>query len=92
MSCDNLKFQQAKLAELNQWITHMVYTEVKDKGQRCISTRWVCTEKETAGEKVYKARLVVSGFEDDLCGARKDSPTCCKGNLRVVIDVAVSHK
>ena len=35
----------------------MVYTEVKEEGQRCISTQWVCTE-ETAGEKVYIARLV----------------------------------
>ena len=52
----------------------------------------MCTERETDEGKVYKARLVVRGFEDDDFGTRKDSPTCGKGHLRTVMAVAASHQ
>jgi len=41
-----------------------VLKEVKDEGQKCISTRWVCILKETSDGVVPKARLVARGFEE----------------------------
>ena len=42
-----------------------VYEEIKDQGQKVISTRWVITEKICEGQKGAKARLVARGFEDE---------------------------
>ena len=40
---------------------------------------------------VYKARLVARGFEEDnLEEIRKDSPTCCKDNFRLVLCIISS--
>ena len=36
----------------------------EDNGQSCVSTRWVCTLKETKDEVKTKARLVVKGVEE----------------------------
>ena len=50
---------------------------MKDEGQKCISTRWVCTLKETPDSVVPKARLVARGFgEMNSEELPKDSPTC----------------
>ena len=51
--------QEAKAIELFSWKEHAVYSEVVDEGQETISTRWLCTTKETDSGKAYKARLVV---------------------------------
>lgn len=37
--------------------------EVKDEGQECVSTRWMCTLKEISEKLITKARLVARGFE-----------------------------
>lgn len=50
-------FSQAKQTELDNWKRNDVFKEEKDKGQKCISTRWVCTLKETPVGIVPKARL-----------------------------------
>ncbi len=41
-----------------------MFEEVKDEGQRCISTRRVCTLKQTLSGLKIKARLVARGFEE----------------------------
>ena len=87
---DDVKIQQAKLTELNRWKEFEVYKEVEDNGQKCISTRWVCTEKETVEGITDKARLVARGFEDNEI-TRKDSPTCAKAHLRTIIAIAASN-
>lgn len=51
-------FSQAKQTELDNWKRNDVFKEEKDKGQKCISTRWVCTLKETPVGIVPKAGLV----------------------------------
>ena len=42
---------------------------------------------------VIKARLVARGFEEEnLNEIRKDSPTCSKENLRIVLAIISSHQ
>ena len=67
-----------------------MYEEVKNVGQRCISTRWVCTLKDSPSPSgpVPKARLVARGFEDlHIKDIPKDSPTCATESLRTVLAV-----
>ena len=76
----------AKLKEFDRWNKYEVYEEVENTGQKCISTRWVNTVKES----VIKSRLVARGFEDTELRERVDSPTCEKSNLRLTIAIAAS--
>lgn len=80
----------AKQSEIQNWIDNEVYEEVEDVGQRFMSVRWVVTEKLKRDEKVTKARLVARGFEEDTSKLRKDSPTCSKEAVRLLISVAAS--
>ena len=86
----DLDVEQAKVNELNKWKQHNVYEEVENQGQSAISTRWVCTEKETENGKLIKARLVARGFEEDSSCIQKDSPTCNKESLRVALAILAS--
>ena len=43
-SNDQIEVSQAKAQELQKWSEHNVYTEVDNKGEDYISTRWVITE------------------------------------------------
>ena len=82
---------EAKMMEFKNWQTHNVYEEVPDNGQNCISVKWVITKKIKNGESVTKARLVARGFEEyNLDEIRKDSPTCSKENLRLILAVISS--
>ena len=74
---------------MNKWKQHNVYEEVENQGQS-ISTRWVCTEKETENGKLIKARLVARGFEEDSSCIQKDSPTCNKESLQVALAILTS--
>ena len=78
------KTEQAKQAELQNWINEKVYDEVQDNGQGTISVRWVITPKLIAGEMSTKARLVARGFEDNS-PIRTDSPTCMRESLRITL-------
>ncbi|XP_024125019.2 uncharacterized protein LOC112144625 [Oryzias melastigma] len=60
----DVSFDAAKKQEFENWRNNGVYEEVPDDGQKCISTRWVCTLKETTNGIVPKARLVARGFEE----------------------------
>ena len=53
--------------------------------QQGISVHWVVTEKLKGGEMVTKARLVARGFEEDSSGSRKDTLTCAKETVRIVL-------
>lgn len=65
-----------------------MFEEVKDEGQECVSTRWVCTLKETITGPVPKARLVARGFEElQVSALQKDSPTCATESLRLLVAV-----
>ena len=77
---------QAKQVELKNWKDIEVYEEIKDQGQKVISTRWMITEKICEGQKEAKARLVSRGFEDED-QVPKDSPTAAKSTLRTVLAI-----
>lgn len=83
-----LSFDLAKQEEMKCWRDNSVFEEVQDEGQKCISTRWVCTLKETLAGLVPKARLVARGFDElDVLELQKDSPTCASESLRLLVAV-----
>ena len=76
---------EAKKKELESWREFNVYEEVRNEGQKVITTRWVITSKK---DKI-KARLVVRGFENDD-NVKADSPTASKEVMRMFIAVLAS--
>ena len=86
--CNNETFDvvEAKLKELENWKNNKVYREVDNEGQSQISVRWVIIGNITEGVSRTKAQLVAQGFEEmDGNTIRKDSPTCGKENLRLIL-------
>ena len=82
----------SKLVELRQWKDMGVYQEVDDKGQDCISLRWVLKDKlDNDGIKICKARLCVRGFEEEQ-DFRTDSPTCSREGIRIFLSATASRK
>ena len=79
---------ESKFAEIQKWKEYGVFEEVDDEGQRAISTRWVCSEKENK----IRSRLVARGYEDNELKERVDSPTCSKSNLRLVIAISAAKQ
>ena len=84
---------EAKSIELQNWKDHKVYEEVENEGQSTISVRWVVTKKKKAdGNVIFIARLVARGFEElEKNEFRKDSPTCCKENFRLILAVVSNN-
>ena len=88
-SHDDIEILQTKRIELNNWITHNVYKEVEDSGQKVIS---VITKKFKDNEIICKPSMVVKGFEEEnLKNIRKDSPACCKDNFCLVTSIIASN-
>ena len=82
----------AKDREFQSWAENNVFEMVEDRGQHCISVRWVITEKVVEGKVVTKARLVVRGFEENTSDLQKDSPTCSREAIRILIAIAASKQ
>lgn len=75
---------EQKHAEIKNWSDTNMFAEVRDEGQKCISTRWVCTLKETDTGLEPKARLVARFFKKlDVSELQKDSPTCATESLQL---------
>ena len=92
IASSNHEMELAKKRELQSWVDNKVYTQVLDRGQSKISTRWICTTKVKNDNMIYKARLVAKGFQDaDAGNIRNDSPTCSKEGLRLVLGIIASH-
>ena len=68
----------AKEVELHKLKQFDTYEDVKDTGQKTVSTRWVITNKN--GET--RARLAARGFEEKSL-ISKDSPTIGKETIRI---------
>ena len=68
-----------------------VFQEVENTGQALMSTRWICTEKIKGGALTCKARLVARGFEEDSTMLKKESPTCGKDSLRIMLIITMSY-
>ena len=93
MVIENESFKNAKHKELESWAANDVYTEQTDCGQKCISTRWICTLKETPEGLKAKARLVARGFEDpQVKEIPKDSPTCNTESMRLILAIIAQKK
>ena len=80
MEVDPVLIDEAKERELNNWKKNNVYEVLPFTGQKCVSTRWVFTEKFIDGKKAVKARLVARGFEEETT-VQVDSPACSKEAL-----------
>ena len=88
---NNNQVAEAKEKEINNWIANDVFNSVENEGQRYMSVRWVVTEK-VKGITYIKARLVVRGFEENTSDLKKDSPTCSREAIRILITIASSMK
>ena len=86
------QFDDAKQAELQSWKDNCVYEEVPYTQQKCISTRWVCSLKPTDQGLKPKGRLVARGFEEYTANIEKESPTCAKDTLQVMISIINQNK
>ena len=82
---------QAKRAELDEWKNKGVYTEIEDRGQDCMSLRWVVKSKIINGKEGIKARLCARGFEEEQ-DFRKDSPTCSREGVRATLSLIASKQ
>ena len=85
------KIKEAKIRELQSWKKNSVYTEVKDTGQYCVSSKWVVKPKQIDGVLSVKARLVLRGFEEEG-DFRKDSPTCMRESLRLALVIIATNQ
>ena len=81
---------EAKEQEIQSWIDNDVFEIVRDCGQKCISIRWVITEKVKGGHIVSKARLVARGFEENTSDIKKESPVCSREAIRFLMAIASS--
>ena len=63
MLTERICFDKAKSKELASWKEHDVFKEVNFTGQKCVSTRWICTLKNTGDGLVPKARLVARALK-----------------------------
>ena len=83
----------AKMKKIENWKVHKTFQEVANEGQSTISAGWVVTKRNKTKENIYKARLVSRSFEQiEKDNIRKDSPTCCKENFRVILSIIVSFE
>ena len=89
---DPAGFSTAKVEELKSWKDNGVYIEVSDENQGTISVKWVCSFQNTDSGLVPKARLVARGFEEPENDVRKESPTCSKDSLRVIMAIIAQKK
>ena len=80
----------AKEREYQNWLENGVFEEVPDNNQKAMSVRWIITEKIINGKRIIKARLVARGFEEDTSNLRKESPTCSREAIRILIIIASS--
>ena len=72
-----------KMAELDKLRINNVYEEVRDLDQPTVGVRWVLTKNSNTGKP--KARLVALGYQENSTGIRKDSPTCNKDTVRILL-------
>ena len=64
---------------------------MENNGQNFVAVRWVITPKMVDGVPSVKARLVAKGFQEEQ-NFRKDSPTCSRESIRLVLAVIASKK
>ena len=89
----NINYNDAKLAQLKSWKQNNVYHEVPYEGARFNFITIVCSLKHNGSGITPKARVVVKGFEDsEKDHLQKESPTCLRESLRVIISFSLQQK
>ena len=78
----------AKLAELEKFKVNKVYVEVDANEQSNVGVRWVITKK---AEGSVKARLVALGYQENSSNIRKDSPTCNRDSIRLLLTIVATE-
>ena len=64
---------------------HGVYECVTDIGRKCISTRWVITEKFKDKRKIMKAYFVVCGCKEESHKLKTVFPTCSCEAMHIIM-------
>ena len=81
--------REAKEKELANFRSYGAYKEVRDEGQRRMSSQWILTEKLYGKILGAKARLVVHGNQEKKnMEMMSDSPTVSKQTLRIQFALA----
>ena len=78
----------AKNAELEKFKANKVYDEVDFANQSTVGVRWVVTKKSDGS---VKARLVALGYQESASEIRKDSPTCNRDSVRLLLTLVVEQ-
>ena len=78
----------AKHKELEKFKDNEVYEEIDDTNQPTVGVRWVVTKKPNGD---VKARLVALGYQEQTSDIRKDSPTCNRDSIRLLLTI-VAHE
>ena len=79
---------KAKMEEIRRWKEYDTVEQVtKTEEMQVISSRWVVTEKQP---EVFKARLVVRGFEEDIF-PQSHSPTASRESFKTFLAVAANE-
>ena len=87
---DDPGVKEAKMAELENIKKFNAFEEVREHGQKVISSRWVLTQKTKGSKLIHKARLVARGFEETTL-IQSDAPTVEKSSIRLFFAVAMAH-
>ena len=82
----------AKKTEIENMEIHKVYECVLDMDQKCMSTRWVITEKFKDNKIIMKAHLVACGYEEYLHNLKTDFLTCSREAIHLVMLTASAMK
>ena len=78
----------AKLAELEKFKVNKVYVEVDANEQSNVGVCWVITKK---AEGTVKARLVALGYQENSSNIQKDSPTCNRDSIRLLLTIVATE-
>ena len=69
-----------------------MYEEIEKNGEYGLSMRWIMTKKIKQGEEMWKARLVVQGFEERKLMKRTEASTCSAEGLKLCLSVIKKEK
>ena len=90
--CEEELFANAKKVQLDMWESYGVYEEVPmnevEENQKILNTTWVCSIKNN----LPKARLVVRGYQEDTSQISKESPTCNKETVRILLVLSATNR
>lgn len=84
------EYNEARKEELVKFKELDIYEEVEDTGQKFVTLKWVDKEKLKDGKTIKKSRLVARGYEEFEFDECKDSPTCHKESLRIMLAISAS--